>query len=376
MSVALEETPRVCRPRSRPLPRGRPMTSAIYDPVRMYLREIRRVPLLTAAQEVDLAMRIEGGELAAELLASVERDDRLDRRRLQQVVEAVVRIRAHQLDPEKKLHRERIGRETVSRGYLPRSRADTTSFLRRVAADVDRARGKLIESNLRLVVSMAKRYAHRGMPFLDLAQEGNLGLIRAVAKFDYTKGYKFSTFATWWVRQGLTRAIADQSRTIRIPVHMTEYMNTVARAQRELVQILGRDPDPEEIGRRVGLPAERVRQVLEMYRDPISLETPVGEEEDATLGDFIEDRDAAPLHDAASRTLLREQLETVLHTLDDRERRIIEMRFGLLGGEPGTLERVGRVFGVTRERIRQIESKTLCKLRHPTRAQQLRDYPD
>jgi RNA polymerase primary sigma factor len=274
------------------------------------------------------------------------------------------------------LGREGIGAETISRGYLPRSRTDATSFLRRVAADVDRARGKLIEANLRLVVSMAKRYAHRGMLFLDLAQEGNLGLIRAVDKFDYTKGYKFSTFAVWWIRQALTRAIAAQSRTIRIPVHMTEYMNKVARAQRDLVQILGRDPDPEEIGRRVDIPAERVREILELYRDPISLETVVGDEEDTTLGDFIEDPNAVPLPDAATRTLLQEQLERVLHTLDDRERRIIEMRFGLLGGEPETLEEVGRAFGVTRERIRQIESKTLCKLRHPSRAQQLREYPE
>jgi RNA polymerase primary sigma factor len=351
-------------------------TSVSSDPVRMYLREIGKVPLLTAVQEVDLAMRIEGGELAAELLATVERTGRLSRRRFQQVVEAVVRIRAHQLDPEKKLRREGIGREAVPLGYLPPSRVHATSFLRRVAADVDRARGRLIEANLRLVVSIAKRHARRGMLFLDLAQEGNLGLIRAVDKFDYRKGYKFSTYATWWVRQAVTRAIADQSRTIRVPVHMTEYMNKVARAQRDLVQILGRDPDPGEIGRRVDLSGERVRQILELYRDPISLETPVDDQEDATLGDFIEDRDAVALPDAASRTLLQEQLETVLHTLDDRERGIIQRRFGLLGGEPGTLEEVGRVFGVTRERIRQIESKTLCKLRHPTRAQQLRDYPD
>src|SRR5919106_1364670 len=351
-------------------------TSATSDLVRMYLREIGKVPLLTAAQEVDLAMRIEGGELAAELLASVERTDRLDRRRFQQVVEAVVRIRAHQLAPEKKLGREGIGRETVPRGYLPRSRTDATSFLRRVAADTDRARGKLIEANLRLVVSIARRHVGRGMLFLDLAQEGNLGLIRAVEKFDYRKGYKFSTYATWWIRQAITRAIADQSRTIRIPVHMTEYMNKIARAQRELVQILGRDPDPDEIGGRVGLSGERVRQILELYRNPISLETPVDDQEDTSLGDFIEDRDGVPLPDAASRTLLQEQLETVLHTLDDRERGIIQRRFGLLGGEPRALEEGGRVFGVTRERIRQIESKTLCKLRHPTRAQQLRDYPD
>jgi len=359
-----------------PSPEAGQATSATSDPVRMYLREIGKVPLLTAAQEVDLAMRIEGGELAAELLASTERTGRLDRRRFHQVVEAVVRIRAHQLDPEKKLRREGIGLETVPRGYLPPSGVHATSFLRRVAADVDRARGSLIEANLRLVVSIAKRHVGRGMLFLDLAQEGNLGLIRAVDKFDYTRGYKFSTYATWWIRQAVTRAIADQSRTIRVPVHMTEYMNKIARAQRELVQILGRDPDPEEIGRRAGLSVERVRQILELYRGPISLETPVDDQEDATLGDFIEDRDAVPLPDAASRTLLQGQLETVLHTLDDRERGIIQRRFGLLGGEPGTLEEVGRVFGVTRERIRQIESKTLCKLRHPTRAQQLRDYPD
>jgi RNA polymerase primary sigma factor len=350
-------------------------TSPTYDSVRMYLREIGKVPLLTAAQEVDLAMRIEGGELAADLLASVERSTELDRRRFPQVVEAVLRIRTHQLDPEKKLRREGIGQETISRGYLPRSRAEATFFLRRVAADGGHARGKLIEANLRLVVAMAKRYAGRGILFLDLAQEGNLGLIRAVEKFDYTKGYKFSTYATWWIRQAITRALADQSRTIRIPVYITEYMNRIARAQRELVQILGRDPDPEQIGRRAGIPAERVRQILELYRDPISLETPVDGQEDATLGDSIEDREAVPLPDAASRTLLQEQLESVLHTLDDRERGIIQRRFGLLGEEPESLEQVGRAFGVTRERIRQIESETLCKLRHPSRAQQLRDYP-
>jgi RNA polymerase primary sigma factor len=355
---------------------GQTIGPTTYDSVRMYLREIGKVPLLTAAQEVDLAMRIEGGELAADLLASVERSNGLDRRRFPQVVEAVLRIRTHQLDPEKKLRREGIGQETVSRGYLPRSRAEATFFLRRVAADVGRARGKLIEANLRLVVAMAKRYAGRGMLFLDLAQEGNLGLIRAVEKFDYTKGYKFSTYATWWIRQAITRALADQSRTIRIPIHITEYMNKIARAQRELVQILRRDPDPEEIGRRVGLSAGRVRQILGLGRDAISLETPVGDQEDTSLSDFIEDRDAVPPPDAASKTLLQEQIETVLHTLDDREKRIIQMRFGLLGGQPKTLEEVGRAFGVTRERIRQIESKTLCKLRHPSRARQLRDYLD
>ena len=356
-----------------PRPEARGAPGASYDPVRMYLREIGKVPLLTASQEVDLAMRIESGGMAAELLALLTPSDGLDRRRFRQVVETVIVIRAHQLDPEKKLRREGIGRETVSPSYRPRSHADAISFLGRVAADVDRARKKLIEANLRLVVSIAKRFVGRGMLFLDLAQEGNLGLIRAVEKFDYRKGFKFSTYATWWIRQAVTRALADQARTIRVPVHMTEYMNKVARARQELVQTLGRDPEPGEIGRRVGLSAERVREILAM-RVPLSLETPVGQEEDASLGDFIEDQDAEPPPDAVSRTLLQEHLETVLHTLTERERGIIQRRFGLLGGEPGTLEEVGRVFGVTRERIRQIEAKALCKLRHPSRAQQLHDY--
>ena len=347
-----------------------------YDSVRMYLRDIGKVPLLTAAQEVDLAMRIEGGELAAQLLSSTGDGQGFDEGRFGRVVHAVTRVRTHQLDPEKRLRREGIGRETVSRGHRAGSRADATFFLRRVAADAGRARRKLIESNLRLVVSIAKRYASRGMLFLDLAQEGNLGLIRAVEKFDYRKGYKFSTYATWWIRQAITRAIADQSRTIRVPVHMMEHLNKIARAVRELVQILGRDPTPEEIGERAGLSGEQVRRILGTSRHPISLETPVGEEEDAKLGDFIEDRDAIPLADAASRTVLVAQIEAVLQTLSDRERGIIEMRFGLLGQEPGTLEDVGRAFGVTRERIRQIEAKTLCKLRHPSRAQQLKDYFD
>jgi RNA polymerase primary sigma factor len=318
-------------------------------------------------------MRIESGEMAADLLAHSTPTDRVDRARFRQVVDTVVQIRTQQLDPERNLLHEGIGRETISSGYFPRSRAVAIFFLRRVAADMDRARRKLIEANLRLVVSIAKRHVGRGMLFLDLAQEGNLGLMKAVDKFDYRKGFKFSTYATWWIRQAITRSIADQARTIRVPVHITEEMNKVGRARQQLAQILGRDPDAEEIGRRVDLPAERVTQILAM-RPPISLETPVGDQEDSTLGDFIEDRDAETLPDAAGRTLLQEQLETVLHTLDDRERGIIQRRFGLLGGEPGTLEEVGRVFGVTRERIRQIESKTLCKLRHPSRAQKLRDY--
>jgi RNA polymerase primary sigma factor len=347
---------------------------ATYDPIRMYLREIGKVPLLTAAQEVDLAMRIEGGEMAAEVLASVDRSDGLDQRQFRKVVEAVIRIRDHQREPSKKLRAEGIGSEEISPRYRPRSRAAATTFLRRLAADADRARARLIAANLRLVVSIAKRYRHRGMLFLDLAQEGNVGLIRAVEKFDYTKGFKFSTYATWWIRQAITRAIADQARTIRVPVHVTEYTGKVARAQQELAQALGRDPDMEEIGRRVGLPGERVRQILLLHRDPLSLETPVGDGDGPSVGDFVEDPLAEPLHVSATRTLLRRHLGAVLQTLSGREQRVIQMRFGLLDGTPKTLEEVGRVIGVTRERIRQIESKTLCKLRHPSRAEQLQDY--
>jgi RNA polymerase primary sigma factor len=340
----------------------------------MYLREIGKVPLLTKSQEVDLAMRIESGGLAAELLVS-KPGDALDRRRFRKVVETVDRIRAHQLDPDKSLDREGIGRETVSRAYRPRSRADALIFLSRVAADVEHARRKLIEANLRLVVSIAKRFQGRGMVFLDLAQEGNLGLIKAVEKFDYRKGFKFSTYATWWIRQSVSRALADQGRTIRVPVHIAEQINVVGRARQQLVQTLGRDPDPEEISDHIGLPAERIQEILAM-RPPISLETPVGDGEGVSLGDFVEDTDAERPSDAAGRTLLQEHLEKVLATLSDRERRIIQMRFGLLGTEPGTLEEVGRVFGVSRERIRQIETRTMGKLQHPSRSRQLRGYLD
>ena len=363
----------IAGPAAAPRPEVRRGPGAPDDSIRLYLREIGKVPLLTASQEVDLAMRIESGVMAADLLAFTKPTDGVDRARFLKVVEAMDRVRAHQLDPEKRLSREGIGRETVSSSYRPRSRAAAVFFLSRVAADVDHARRRLIEANLRLVVSIAKRFVGRGMLFLDLTQEGNLGLIRAVEKFDYRRGFKFSTYATWWIRQAISRAIADQGRTIRVPVHVTEEMNKVSRARQQLVQILGRDPDAEEIANRVGMPADRVNLILAM-RPPISLETPVGDQEDSTLGDFIEDRDAETLPDAAGRTLLQEQLESVLHTLDDRERGIIQMRFGLLGPEPGTLEEVGRVWGVTRERIRQIEAKALCKLRHPSRAEKLRDY--
>ena len=297
------------------------------DPVRMYLKEIGKVPLLTAEEEVDLAKRIEAGLFSSEKLAT-----------------------------SKKLN-DKMRRD-----------------LEWIERDGQLAKKKLVEANLRLVVSIAKRYVGRGMLFLDLIQEGNLGLIRAVEKFDYTKGYKFSTYATWWIRQAITRAIADQARTIRIPVHMVETINKLIRIQRQLLQDLGREPMPEEIAKEMDLTPDKVREILKVSQEPVSLETPIGEEEDSHLGDFIEDSDAVVPVDAASFILLQEQLDSVLHTLSDREKKVIQLRFGLTDGHPRTLEEVGREFGVTRERIRQIESKTLSKLRHPSRSQKLRDY--
>jgi RNA polymerase primary sigma factor len=355
------------------LPRDEDLLKApTNDPVRMYLKEIGKVPLLTAAQEVDLAMRIEGGELATDLMGRMDGDSRVDQKLFRSVLDFVNRIREHQ---QKSFNRvEGIGRERVSRTWRPKTREDVLTFLRKVERDGQLAKKKLIEANLRLVVSIAKRYVGRGMLFLDLIQEGNLGLIRAVEKFDYSKGFKFSTYATWWIRQAITRAIADQARTIRIPVHMVETINKLVRIQRQLLQDLGREPLPEEIGRQMGIPAEKVREILKVSQEPVSLETPIGEEEDSHLGDFIEDSDAVVPIDAASFILLQEQLESVLHTLSEREKKVIQLRFGLMDGHPRTLEEVGREFGVTRERIRQIESKTLSKLRHPSRSQKLRDY--
>ena len=301
------------------------------DPVRMYLKEIGKVDLLTAAEEVDLAMKIEAGlEATAKLEEAEANGIELDRR-----------------------EKRRLGR------------------IEQVGWD---AKDALIEANLRLVVSIAKRYVGRGMLFLDLIQEGNLGLIRAVEKFDYTKGFKFSTYATWWIRQAITRAIADQARTIRIPVHMVETINKLVRIQRQLLQELGREPTPEEIGEKMDMSAERVREIQKISQEPVSLETPIGEEEDSQLGDFIEDHEAIRPDDAAGFTMLQEQLGKVLDGLAERERKVIELRFGLKDGHPRTLEEVGREFGVTRERIRQIESKTLAKLRHPSRSSKLKDY--
>ncbi len=301
------------------------------DPVRMYLKEIGKVPLLTAAEEIDLAMKIEAGLDATEKLEKAE-DEGVE------------------LDRRTKRHLTRV---------------------EQVGLD---AKQQLTEANLRLVVSIAKRYVGRGMMFLDLIQEGNLGLIRAVEKFDYTKGFKFSTYATWWIRQAITRAIADQARTIRIPVHMVETINKLVRVQRQLLQELGREPTPEEIGKKMDLTPERIREIQKISQEPVSLETPIGEEEDSQLGDFIEDQTAVAPPDAASFTMLQEQLGKVLDGLADRERKVIELRFGLVDGHPRTLEEVGKEFGVTRERIRQIESKTLAKLRHPSRSSKLKDY--
>ena len=297
------------------------------DPVRMYLKEIGKVALLTAQDEVTLSKKMAEGEFARDRLT---------------------------------------GGEKLSEGQV----REFLALQRRGEG----AKRHLVEANLRLVVSIAKRYVGRGMAFLDLIQEGNLGLIRAVEKFDYTKGFKFSTYATWWIRQAITRAIADQARTIRIPVHMVETINKLVRIQRQLLQDLGREPTAEEIAQQMELTAERVREIQKISQEPVSLETPVGEEEDSHLGDFIEDAEAVVPLERASFRLLQEQLEMVLHTLSEREKEVIRLRFGLVDGQPRTLEEVGKKFGVTRERIRQIESKTLSKLRHPSRSQKLRDY--
>ena len=342
------------------------------DPVRMYLKEIGKVPLLNAAQEVDLARRIEAGELSTALMILFRDEIKPDPKQIRFCVLKVWEIRDHQLTAFGKV--EGIGRDKISTSYTPKTDDEMNDWLHRVERDGQLAKRKLIEANLRLVVSIAKRYVGRGMLFLDLIQEGNLGLIRAVEKFDYSKGYKFSTYATWWIRQAITRAIADQARTIRIPVHMVETINKLVRVQRQLLQDLGREPTPDEIGKVMGIGADKVREILKVSQEPVSLETPIGEEEDSHLGDFIEDSDAVVPVDAASFILLQEQLEGVLHTLSEREKKVIQLRFGLVDGHPRTLEEVGREFGVTRERIRQIESKTLSKLRHPSRSQKLRDY--
>ena len=303
----------------------------IDDPVRMYLKEIGKVPLLTAEQEVDLATVMSAGREAEERVAQAEADG--------------VTL------PEEEL-----------------------AALKKQIKSGERAKQQLAEANLRLVVSIAKRYVGRGMLFLDLIQEGNLGLIKAVEKFDYTKGYKFSTYATWWIRQAITRAIADQARTIRIPVHMVETINKVIRVSRQLLQELGHDPSPEEISAEINMPVDKVREILKIAQEPVSLETPIGEEEDSHLGDFIPDEGASEPSEAASFTLLKEQLVDVLGTLTPREEKVLKLRFGIEDGRTRTLEEVGKEFNVTRERIRQIEAKALRKLRHPSRSKKLKDF--
>ncbi|MFI6346209.1 RNA polymerase sigma factor [Streptomyces sp. NPDC050560] len=344
---ATEETPTAAKPGEEPVEEGAQgfvlsdededdapaqqvaAAGATADPVKDYLKQIGKVPLLNAEQEVELAKRIEAGLFAEDKLANADK-----------------------LAP--KLKRE----------------------LEIIAEDGRRAKNHLLEANLRLVVSLAKRYTGRGMLFLDLIQEGNLGLIRAVEKFDYTKGYKFSTYATWWIRQAITRAMADQARTIRIPVHMVEVINKLARVQRQMLQDLGREPTPEELAKELDMTPEKVIEVQKYGREPISLHTPLGEDGDSEFGDLIEDSEAVVPADAVSFTLLQEQLHSVLDTLSEREAGVVSMRFGLTDGQPKTLDEIGKVYGVTRERIRQIESKTMSKLRHPSRSQVLRDYLD
>ncbi|WP_288735245.1 RNA polymerase sigma factor RpoD [uncultured Enorma sp.] len=333
MGSARKKKPRARTSRSRSRVRGIDASTVMLtgDPVRMYLKEIGKVDLLTAADEVDLAMKIEAG-----------------------------------LDATEKL-------EAADRGELELTRAEMRRLTRVEQVGLD-AKQALISANLRLVVSIAKRYVGRGMLFLDLIQEGNLGLIRAVEKFDYEKGFKFSTYATWWIRQAITRAIADQARTIRIPVHMVETINKVIRVSRQLLQELGHDPSAEDIAKVMGMQPDKVRDILKIAQEPVSLETPIGEEEDSHLGDFIPDEDASEPAEAASFTLLKEQLMSVLSTLTPREEKVLRLRFGIEDGRTRTLEEVGKEFNVTRERIRQIEAKALRKLRHPSRSKKLRDF--
>lgn len=311
---------------------------SVEDPVRMYLKEIGKVPLLSADEEIELAQNMEDGAVATEKINVLK--GRID-------------------------------------GASEEEKAEIKEEIKTLQRDVDKgadAKKRLAEANLRLVVSIAKRYVGRGMLFLDLIQEGNLGLIKAVEKFDYKKGYKFSTYATWWIRQAITRAIADQARTIRIPVHMVETINKLIRVSRQLLQELGREPSPEEIAKEMKMPVERVREILKISQEPVSLETPIGEEEDSHLGDFIKDDNVPVPADAAAFTLLKEQLEEVLGTLTEREQKVLTLRFGLEDGRARTLEEVGKEFNVTRERIRQIEAKALRKLRHPSRSRKLKDY--
>ncbi len=373
------------------------------DPVRMYLKEIGRVSLLTANDEVELAQAIEAKPLhdalkALNVIEEIDSRQRSVEEMLPDVIERLATVKRK--GQQAHIAQELLGlsdlgklqnlldaasaerrRQATNGAARPRVRAEALESYRiaryRLTERYERAyeaKQRLTEANLRLVVSIAKKYIGRGMSFLDLIQEGNMGLIRAVEKFDYHKGYKFSTYATWWIRQAITRAIADQARTIRIPVHMVETINKLVRVSRRLLQELGREPSDEEIGEEMGITPEKVREIVKVSQDPVSLETPIGEEEDSHLGDFVEDREAVSPSDAASLTMLHSEVEDVLDTLTPRERRVLQLRFGLIDGHQRTLEEVGKRFGVTRERIRQIEAKALRKLRHPSRSKKLRDY--
>ena len=321
----------------------------IEDPVRMYLKEIGKVPLLSADEEIVLAKKMEAGKIAS------------------MVLEKQINTKGT---------KDQLKKEGIKQEDIPTIKGKSDEELQELIDSGNEAKNSLAEANLRLVVSIAKRYVGRGMLFLDLIQEGNLGLIKAVEKFDYRKGFKFSTYATWWIRQAITRAIADQARTIRIPVHMVETINKLVRVSRQLLQDLGREPTPEEIAETMGITTERVREIIKIAQEPVSLETPIGEEEDSHLGDFIQDENVPVPADAAAFSLLQDQLQEVLNTLTPREQKVLRLRFGLDDGRARTLEEVGKEFNVTRERIRQIEAKALRKLRHPSRSRKLRDYLD
>ena len=321
----------------------------IEDPVRMYLKEIGKVPLLSADEEIVLAKKMEAGKIAS------------------MVLEKQINTKGT---------KDQLKKEGIKQEDIPTIKGKSDEELQELIDSGNEAKNSLAEANLRLVVSIAKRYVGRGMLFLDLIQEGNLGLIKAVEKFDYRKGFKFSTYATWWIRQAITRAIADQARTIRIPVHMVETINKLVRVSRQLLQDLGREPTPEEIAQTMGITTERVREIIKIAQEPVSLETPIGEEEDSHLGDFIQDENVPVPADAAAFSLLQDQLQEVLNTLTPREQKVLRLRFGLDDGRARTLEEVGKEFNVTRERIRQIEAKALRKLRHPSRSKKLKDYLD